>query len=242
MLSFQMETFGILLLCALLPAGGNFIGSVLADNVQTPKWIVGAALHGAAGVAIAVVGIDLMPRILPTTPTWVLAGTFVLGAAAALGMALLARRIGGGRAWMVCVAVAADLTSDGLMAGVGAAVSSGLGLLIAISQSVANIPGGFAATASLEHDGVSRRARLWVAVLLATPAVISCGLGFWLLRDASPAVQNAALMVVAGLLLVATIEDVVPEGDASPRLPRWVSTAAFAAGFVGLAVLSMYFR
>lgn len=240
-----METFAILLACALLPAGGNFLGSVLAESVRTPKWIVGAALHAAAGIAIAVVSIDLMPRILPTTPTWVMATTFLLGAAIALGMALLARKIGGaggGRAWMVCVAVAADLTSDGLMAGVGAAVSGGLGLLIAISQSVANIPGGFAATASLEQDGVSKSRRLWVAGLLAIPVIISCGLSFWLLRDASPAAQNAALMVVAGLLLVATIEDVVPEGDASPRLPRWVSTAAFAAGFVGLAMLSTYFR
>jgi hypothetical protein len=49
-------------------------------------------------------------------------------------------------------------------------------------------------------------------------------------------------MVVGGLLLVTTIEDVVPEGDASPRLPRWISTTAFAAGFVGLAVLSTYFN
>lgn len=94
------------------------------------------------------------------------------------------------------------------MAGVGAAVASGLGLLIAVSRSVANIPGGFAATASLAHDGVPRRQRL----------------------------------LVAGLLVVTTIEDVVPEGDASPRLSRWISTTAFAAGFVGLAVLSTYFN
>lgn len=240
-----MNNFAIVLACALLPAGGTFIGSLLAENIRTPKWIVGAALHAAAGIAIAVVSIDLMPRILPITPTWVMAITFVLGAAVALAMALLARRIGGthgARSWMVCVAVAADLSSDGLMAGVGAAVASGLGLLIAVSQSVANIPGGFAATASLAHDGVPRRQRLVVAGLLAIPAVLSCGLGFWLLREATAAMQSAALMFVAGLLLVTTIEDVVPEGDASPRLPRWISTTAFAAGFVGLAVLSTYFN
>ena len=240
-----MVEFGTVLALALLPPAGSLIGSLLAENVRTPRWIVGAALHAAAGIAIAVISIELMPRILPTTPTWVMAVAFLMGASMALALALLARRVRGagrGRTWMVCVAVVADLSSDGLMTGVGAAVASALGFLIAMSQSVANIPGGFAATASLQQNGVSGKQRLSVAALLVIPAVLSCGLGYWLLRDANPTAQNAALMVIVGLLLVTTSEDVVPEGDASPRLPRWISTTALASGFVGLALLSTYFR
>jgi len=236
-----MSDFITVLALALLPVGGNLIGTFLAESVRTPQWIVGAALHAAAGIAIAVVSIDLMPRILPSTPTWIVTSAFLVGAAVALSLALLVRRVRGARAWMVSVAVAADLSSDGLMTGVGAAVASGLGFLIAVSQSVANIPGGFAAAASLQQNGVSRWQRLTVAAMLAVPAVMSCGLGYWLLRDASTAAQNAALAAIIGVLLVTTIEDVIPEGDASPRLPRWVSTAALAGGFVGLALLSTYF-
>lgn len=235
-----MSDFVFVLTLALLPVGGNLVGTLLAESVRTPRWIVGAALHAAAGIAIAVVSIDLMPRILPSTPTWVLISAFLAGAAVALSLALLVRRVRGARAWMVSVAIAADLSSDGLMTGVGAAVASGLGLLIAVSQSVANIPGGFAAAASLQQNGVSKRKRLTVAAMLAIPAVVSCGLGYWLLRDASTITQNAALAAVIGILLVTTVEDVIPEGDASPRLPRWVSTMALAGGFVGLALLSTY--
>lgn len=235
-----MSDFAIVLTLALLPVGGNLVGTLLAESVRTPRWIVGAALHAAAGIAIAVVSIDLMPRILPSAPTWVLISAFLAGAAVALSLALLVRRVRGGRAWMVSVAIAADLSSDGLMTGVGAAVASGLGLLIAVSQSVANIPGGFAAAASLQQNGVSKRKRLTVAAMLAIPAVVSCGLGYWLLRDASTITQNAALAAIIGILLVTTVEDVIPEGDASPRLPRWVSTMALAGGFVGLALLSTY--
>jgi ZIP family zinc transporter len=235
-----MPDFTTILLLALLPIGGNLVGTLLAESVRTPRWIVGAALHAAAGIAIAVVSIDLMPRILPSTPTWVLISAFLAGAAVALSLALLVRRVRGARAWMVSVAIAADLSSDGLMTGVGAAVASGLGLLIAVSQSVANIPGGFAAAASLQQNGVSKRKRLTVAAMLAIPAVVSCGLGYWLLRDASTITQNAALAAIIGILLVTTVEDVIPEGDASPRLPRWVSTMALAGGFVGLALLSTY--
>lgn len=235
-----MSDFTIVLTLALLPVGGNLFGTLLAESVRAPRWIVGAALHAAAGIAIAVVSIDLMPRILPSTPTWVLISAFLAGAAVALSLALLVRRVRGARAWMVSVAIAADLSSDGLMTGVGAAVASGLGLLIAVSQSVANIPGGFAAAASLRQNGVSKRKRLTVAAMLAIPAVVSCGLGYWLLRDASTITQNAALAAIIGILLVTTVEDVIPEGDASPRLPRWVSTMALAGGFVGLALLSTY--
>jgi ZIP family zinc transporter len=127
------------------------------------------------------------------------------------------------------------------MTGVGAAVASGLGFLIAVSQSVANISGGFAAAARLQQNGVPRGRRLAVAAMLGIPTVVSCCLGYWLLRDASAAMQNAALAVIVGILLVTTIEDVSPEGDASPRLARWVSTAALAGGFAGLALLSIYF-
>lgn len=240
-----MVELATVLALALLPPAGSLIGSLLAESVRTPRWIVGAALHAAAGAAIGVVSIELMPRILPATPTWIMAVAFLIGATIALALALLARKVKGagrGRAWMVCVAVVADLTSDGLMTGVGAAVASGLGFLIALSQSVANVPGGFAATASLQQDDVSGKQRFTVAALLVILAVLSCGLGYWLLRDANPIAQNAALMIIVGLLLVTTIEDVVPEGDASLRLPRWISTTALAFGFVGLALLSTYFR
>jgi hypothetical protein len=49
-------------------------------------------------------------------------------------------------------------------------------------------------------------------------------------------------MVIVGLLVVTTIEDVVPEGDASLRLPRWISTTALAFGFISIALLSTYFH
>ena len=67
-----MLTYLTVLALALLPAGGNIIGSLLAESVHPPKWLVGAALHAAAGIAIALVSIDLMPRILAETAVWVM--------------------------------------------------------------------------------------------------------------------------------------------------------------------------
>ena len=63
---------------------------------------------------------------------------------------------------------------------------------------------------------------------------MSAGLGYLILRDANDQMRGASLALVTGLLLVATLEDLVPEGDA-PKPPRWGSTLAIAVGFCALA-------
>ena len=228
---------------ALLPAIGNFAGALLAESVRTPKWVIGVSLHAAAGIAIAVVSIELMPRVLDDTPMWLIVSSFMVGAVISVLLARSVTRSIGGitRAWMVFVAISADLFSDGLMTGVGSAVASGLGFLIAISQCVANVPGGFAATANLRANAVAPKLRIILAASLAIPVMISAVLGFWFLRDASTVVQNAMLCVIMGILLVTTIEDVLPEADA-PQPPRWISTLGFAGGFVTLSLLSTYLK
>jgi zinc transporter, ZIP family len=230
---------------ALLPALGNFIGSAIAESTRAPQWVVGAALHGAAGIAIAVVSVDLMPRILDVMPIWLLVGAFFGGA---MFSVVIARGVEYGRqtllagtgsrgAWMVYVAIAADVFSDGLMTGAGSAVSGSLGLLLALSQVVGNVPGGFAAVANFRDEGVGRPMRLVIAGSFVMPALIGAGLGDLLLRGAGPELQNGALAFVVGVLLLATVEDTVPQGD-EPGTPRWISTAAFALGFAFFAVLS----
>lgn len=229
---------------ALLPALGNLAGAALAETLRSPEWVVGAALHGAAGIAIALVSVDLMPRILDHVPMWVIVLCFLAGAAFSLllwfGIRLLRRPGGGARsgALMVYVAIAADLLSDGMVTGAGSAVSSGLGVMIAATQLVANVPGGFAATTNL-RESVPARRRWLLNLGLFLPVVASASAGFWLLRDQSALIKNAALALVAGVLLLAIIEDMLPEGD-RPRPPRWISTLCFAFGFAGLSLATAY--
>lgn len=237
-----MEHIGLILLYALLPAAGNIAGALLAEGVKPPRWVIGASLHGAAGIAIALISIELTPRILEATTVWVMIAGFLAGAAAsyylARGVNLIRSRASGAnfRAWMVYVAVSADLFSDGLMTGIGSATALKLGLFLAASQFLANIPGGFAAGANLRANRAPQRQRIMAAFLLCAPALVSCLVGYVILRGAAPALQYGALAFVVGILLLATIEDMIPEGDA-PRPPRWSSSLAFAIGFCALAAL-----
>ncbi|MFY0610874.1 MAG: hypothetical protein JXQ99_05065 [Hyphomicrobiaceae bacterium] len=238
-----MPAFGTALGFALLPAAGIIVGCLLAESIRTPKWLIGASLHATAGIAIALVSIDVMPRLLTTSSIWLITLAFLLGAGISVLIAgawgSFRHRPGRGSvgAWMVYLAVATDLTSDGLMVGTGTAIESQLGFLFAMTQSVANIPGGFAATSNFRDDGMPRRRRLALSASMLVPAVLSTGLGYLVLRGASSTVHSAALAVFVGILLLATVEDVIPQGD-EPEPPRWISTTAFAGGFAALALLS----
>lgn len=241
-----MSDYLYVLAIALLPLAGCLCGALIAENVRLPRWTLGAALHAAAGIAIAVVSVDLVPRSLERVPPWLLIVAFSVGAAfstmVARGVRLLKRRMSGGGshgAWMVYVAVATDLLSDGLMIGAGSAVSGSLGLLLGISQVVGNMPGGFAAISNFRDDHVSRSTRLMVAGSFAVPALGGALGGYWLLRGSPSWVEGTALAAVVGLLLLATVEDLVPEAD-EPEAARWISTASFVAGFAFIVLLSSY--
>ena len=233
------------ILFASLPVAGHLCGAALALSTRPPRWIAGAALHGSAGIAIALVSMDLMPRITPHVPVWQMVMYFLAGALLSLTLVYAIGRLQNQSAqsrvgaFMAYTAIGADLVSDGLMTGAGFAVESQLGILLATAQAVANVPGGFAATANLNSTGISRSRALLVAAAISIPVLLSALGGMWLLSDASDLVKHAALMIIVGLLLLATVEDMIPEADA-PKPPRWLSTVSFTAGFIGLALSSRY--
>lgn len=232
-------TFLKILGYATLPAAGNMLGIFLARLIALPRWIIGVLLHSSAGVAMGLIALELMPRIQETTPLVELVLAIFAGAALSLLLFYAARHLAGrtgGRAgtWMVFAALGADLTTDGLMTGAGSAASLKLGALLAGAQLVANIPGGFAAGSNLRRTDLGARS-LWAAGgTVSLCAFVSAGLGYLILRDANDQMRGASLTLVTGLLLVATLEDLVPEGDA-PKPPRWGSTLAIAVGFCALA-------
>lgn len=240
-----MSAFLSVLVLGLLPVGGNLFGALVSEISRTPKWLIGAALHAAAGVAIALVSVDLVPRIIDTTATWLFLTLFAAGALLSYFLARIAVRLtkhikgGSAGAWMVYMATAADLLSDGLMTGASAAVSPQLGLLLALSQVVANIPGGFATIGNLKSQAVPGTTRLLAAASFIVPVIIGVSLGYGALREASEATQDAALAIIVGILLVTTVEDLVPQAD-KPGASRRISTTAFVAGFAFFAFLAAY--
>ena len=65
--------------------------------------------------------------------------------------------------------VAVDLFSDGVMIGTGSTIDFGLGLLLALGQTPADIPEGFATIATFKDREISRPKRILLSASFVIP-------------------------------------------------------------------------
>ena len=232
-----MSLFLRVLLFASLPAIGNFLGGLISEWLHPSKTFVNRALHAAAGIILAVVSVEVMPNALREAPVWLLALNFVSGGLLYLGVEAVIHRWqankkdgAGAGAWMVYVAVAADLVGDGLLIGAGSAVSTQLGLLLSLGQVMADVPEGFSVLANFRDKGVSRGTRLLLSSSFLIPVVGSAILAFFLLRNLPEIVKYSAMVFVSGLYALAAVEDMLGEAHNSEADTRW-SAISFILGF-----------
>ena len=239
-----MKGFVVALLLAVMPALGNFAGGVLAEVFRVSQRTLSFSLHAAAGIVLAVVGIELMPQALEATSPWVVVAAFVMGGGFFLlmdqGIDYVSIRLGGSEQdagpWVIYFGVCVDLFSDGVMIGTGSTVSFGLGLLLALGQVPADIPEGFATIATFKRQGIPRRMRLLLAASFALPILLGTTVGYWAVRGQGPAVKMALLAFTAGILLTVSVEQMIPEAhkDGEAR----AAALFLVGGFALFALLS----
>lgn len=244
----DMSTIWHVLLLALLPGAGNFMGGLAAEVRKPSPQFLNWALHAASGIVIAIVAVELIPNALGKLAGWWVALAFAVGGVAYLVLEVIVERLqdarGGGertRMWMIYAAVAVDLTSDGLMIGTGAAVSMNLALILAAGQVLADVPEGYATVANFRTKGVPRFKRLWFSGSFFIYVVGSAMASYFLLRDAPPQLKMAGLVFVAGLLSVAAVEDMLEEAHETHADSRR-SVLAFIGGFTLFTLVSAGLR
>lgn len=240
-----MNDIWIVLLLALLPGAGNFAGGMLAEFWKTSPQLLNWALHGASGIVIAIVAVELIPEAIRTLPGWWIAGAFAAGGAAYLLLQILIERLqrdAGGDTnrtsmWMIYIAVAVDLTSDGLMIGTGSAISAGFALVLAVGQLLADVPEGYATIANLRTKAVSRSRRILLSASFLAYVLGAAAMSYLVLRAAPDLLKSGALVFVAGLLTVAAVEDMLEEAHVA-REDNRRSILAFVGGFALFTLVS----
>lgn len=246
-----MSRFIVALGFAALPALGNFLGGLLSEVAHVSERTLSFALHLAAGVVLAVVGLELFGRGLESAaPAWMLVMALIGGGLFAVFLDLLLAhiryRFGGGAEetgpWMIYAGVAADLFSDGVMIGAGAAVATSLALLLALGQIVGDLPEGFATLANFRRFGVPRARRLLIGASFALPILAGCTIGYWAVRGRPEVYQFTLLAFTAGILLTVAIEEMVTQAHAlrSPGKESAWESLGLVAGFGLFALLSAY--
>ena len=241
-----MDGFLKVMLFAAMPAVGNFFGGLLAEFMNVSQKSLSLALHLAAGIILAVIGIELMPAALEAEQQWIVILAFFLGT---LFFVLLDRsidyvrnRFGGKGASSAAIAiyigVSIDLFTDGLMIGTGSSVATGLGLLLALGQVPADIPEGFATIATFKDKGVVRSRRILLSFSLMIPVFIGASIGYLGLRGSNEILKLSILAFTAGILLAVAVEEMLTEAHERPD-SRWAALF-LAGGFTLFTMISVY--
>lgn len=231
-----------------MPALGNFFGGLLAEILNVSEKALSLALHLAAGIILAVIGIELMPEALAAEPPYVPILAFVAGSGFFIlldkSIEYVQNRFGGraqkgmSAAVAIYIGVAIDLFSDGVMIGTGSTVAPGLGLLLALGQVPADIPEGFATIATFKARQVKKRTRLLLSASFAIPIFIGATVGYWAVRDSPEIVKLTLLAFVAGILLTVALEEMLTEAHDRPD-SRWAALF-LSGGFALFTFLSVY--
>lgn len=241
------------LLLALFPAAGNFLGGIAAELLRTTRQRLSIALHLAAGILFGVISIELAPRVFEGAPAWLAGAGFLAGGLFYILLESIIHKLTGeahgedssgssmSGAWVIYAAVAVDLFSDGLLIGTGSSISLSLALVLALGQVTADIPEGFATVSNFKDKGVPRARRLLLSASFLIPVLAGALLSYLFLREQSEAVQLTALSFTAGLLLVAAAEEIIGEAHEAAPDSRW-STFAISVGFVLFALVAAYFE
>ncbi|MGB5951631.1 MAG: ZIP family zinc transporter [Ornithinimicrobium sp.] len=241
-----MSDFLLVLGFAALPAAGNFAGGLAAEIFNIPDRVLSLALHLAAGIVLAVVGLELVPQALDGNPPWVPIAAFVAGGAVFIGLEKLIDTIKDKLATgeestgplAIFTGVSLDLFSDGVMIGTGSVINPALGLLLATGQVPADIPEGFAATATLKRAGFTRQTRILMAASFAIPVLLGASIGDLALRQAPEIITLSVLAATGGVLTNVVIEEMVTQAHDGPTSS--LGPLLLTGGFGLFALISVY--
>ena len=239
-------TYLTALLLSSLPAIGNISGGLVAERFEISRESLSLALHLAAGIVLAVVGIELIPTTLEADPPWLVLAVFIAGGFFSIGLDrftdLIATRTGGAEvdagAWGIYAGVAVDLFSDGVMIGAGSTIDLGLGLLLALGQVPADIPEGFATIATFKAKGIPHRTRILLSLSFALPIFLGVTVGYWLVRGRPAIFKLGLLAFTAGILLSVTVEEIIPEAHRGSEAR--LAAVAVVGGFALFTLISVY--
>lgn len=236
-----MSGYGLALLAALLPAFGNTLGGLIAEFTPVSGRVLSWALHAAAGILFAVIGVELLPDALATAPAVWVALAFVAGGAFTVLMdhliAHVRCRFGGTSAgkgpWMIYFGVSIDLFSDGVMIGTGATVATALTLLLAVGQMTADVPEGLATVSTFRRTGnTSRRLRLFITASFLIPIFLGTTLAYFGMRGLPEVYKYLLLAFTAGVLLSVAVEEMLTEAhETAENGGRLQETLSLVGGF-----------
>lgn len=263
------------LLTVILVAGPAAAASLLGGLIalwRTPTtFYMSLALGFAAGSLIGTICFEMLPQAIEMGSLWIAAAGFTVGFGTMYGFDLfinrgrvagehaeqqeqvrrfhLRRRPLGGEVTVLAGGTSAEELIEGISIGVGVAIGSSLGIVVAAGIAMDNVAEALSIGQLIRDEegrgdgedggqggrGRARRVLGWTG-LIAAALFVSALAGWLLLRGLPPPILASLLAVGGGAMLYLTVTDLVPES--AERQYQQSAALATGAGFLAVLILS----
>jgi ZIP family zinc transporter len=243
-----MDGLVLVLLLSALAAALTWLGGAIADYADVPKRFVSRALHFAGGVLMGLVALSLLApavQIGPVLP--VLGGVFVGGTVFVIMDFILMKRQQAQAEidaqvtpLTLYVGVLIDMFIDGILIGIGSALTLAAGLALTLSISISTAPLALVSIATAKRQGRTARFRRLLGVSFAAAIMTGAALGFLFVRDQSVLIKLVIVSIGAGFLLMTVTQSIIPEAnrDGEPSLAALLFISGLSL-YALIAVLSI---
>jgi ZIP family zinc transporter len=218
----------LVLLLSAITAGLTWLGGAVAEYIDVPQRFVSRALHFAGGVLMGLVALSLLAPAVEIGPVLpILVGFFAGGAIfVVMDFALMKRQKAQAASelqvtpFTLYVGVLVDMIIDGILIGIGSALTLATGLALALSISISTAPLALVSIATAKRQGQTVRFRRLLGLSFAGAIMAGAAIGFLFVRDQSLLVKLVIISVGAGFLLMTVTQSIIPEAnrDGEPSL------------------------
>ncbi len=211
-------------------------GLVASIYIPKPK-LISTLQHFVAGVVIAAVSIELLPKIIHKNSSWTVVCGFVLGAVVMLLLNVVTKHLskGKGASKGLITGGALDLLIDGILIGVSFLAGKESGLLIVFSLSLCAFFLNLTVASTLRQKGVRPREAGLMVFLIAAMLPLGAWIGGSVLAHLPESVLTETIAFGVAALLYLGVEELLSEAH-EKRDTIWVS-ASFFLGFLAILLI-----
>lgn len=228
---------------ALIPAVfillGGFIGLIFSIK-STLKSII---QHFVAGIVLAAVAVDLLPKILNTGSTFTIAIGFIIGAVLMLLLMWLTERLEknvtaeqASSYLGAVIAVAIDIFIDGFLIGISFIAGRESGLLVSVALATCAFFLAISIAMILKDRNVVIKKRIAWIILLAILMPLGAFIGSSVVTHLPESWLTEMLAFGVAALLYLAVEELVLEAHEEQTDTPWI-TAPFFLGFLAVLLL-----
>lgn len=218
-----------------IPALLMAIGSIAAWYKQPTEKFSSLVQHFAAGVVLAAVAAELVPKIIQNEVQWLVALGFAAGVFVMFATEMFAERLNEKMQENVfpvglVLAVIIDVFIDGLLIGVAFSASKRSGIIIALALTLEVFFLGIATTASLMKRQAKKSMGILCMLIAAILIPIGASIGYVVADNLSNTLHMTILAFGTAALLYLVTEELLVEAHTVPETRQ--ATLAFFVGFL----------